>query len=289
MTRRHCETREAARPCPAPTAYRGDVTIHDLPNGRDLGGTRAAGGSVRPGLLLRTAAPSDDAQARAIAELGVTHIVDLRTKQERAKLPSVLPDGATLVLADVLADATYAAAANLGQLASQALQGDGAADRLAKHDLGAIMIDSYRDFARLASAKDATRRTLELLADPGTGPVIIHCTAGKDRTGWIVAVILRILGASRDDIMADYLLSGPTVRELFAEYLAALPPDLRSRDALAPAIGVFPEYLDAAFEWTELTHPSFEAYVRDGLGVGDDTVAALRRRLLQSSSDSTFA
>ena len=265
------------------------MTIQDLPNGRDLGGIRAASGIVRPGLLLRMGAPSDDGQARAIADFGATHVIDLRTEQERVKLPTVLPAGVTVVHANVLADATYAAAANLGQLASQALQGERAADRLARHDLGAIMIDSYRDFARLGSAKDATRRSIELLADPDTGPVILHCTAGKDRTGWIVAVVLRILGVSQEDIMADYLLSGPAVRELFAESLAALPPDLRSRDALAPVVGVFPEYLNAAFEWAELAHPSFESYVRDGLGVGDDTVAALRRRLLQSSSASAFA
>ncbi len=264
------------------------MTIHDLPNGRDLGGTRAAGGIVRPGLLLRTAAPSDEEQVRAITDLGVTHVVDLRTRAERAKLPTVLPDAVAVVHADVLADATYAAAANIGQLAAQALQGGTAAERLAEHDLGAIMIDSYRDFVRLASARDATRRALELLAAPDTGPVIVHCTAGKDRTGWVVAVALRILGTSWDDIMADYLRSGPAVRELFAEYLAALPPELRSADALAPVLGVFPEYLNAAVEWTELAYPSFDAYVRDGLGVGDDTVAALRERLVQPSSASAL-
>lgn len=256
------------------------MSIHDLPNGRDLGATMGPNAALRPGLLYRSAAPVGDAARAALAELGIGTVVDLRSALEREQQPTDVPSAAIVHGADVLADASYAGAANLGQLAAQALSGHQVADGFAGRDLHAIMLQSYRDFAELGSGKRAGAEVVRLLADPGSGPVLIHCTAGKDRTGWIVALVLHILGVPWEAITEDYLRSGPEVRAMFSGLLQRLPDGEAAGRLLAPVLGVFPEYLDAARRQAELEHGSLDRYIRDGLGIADEVADALRGRLL---------
>lgn len=255
------------------------VSPVDLPNGRDLGGIATRHGTVRSGLVFRSAAPTGDAARLALADLGIRTVVDLRSALEREQQPTDLPPTADARAADVLADASYAGAANLGKLAAEALSGRQVAGEFAGRDLRAIMLESYRDFVELGSGMAATRDVLRLLAEPGTGPLLFHCTAGKDRTGWLAAILLHILGAGWEDITNDYLRSGPEVHAMFAGFLARLPDQDGVGHLLEPVIGVSPDYLQAARETAERTHGSLDDYVRDGLGIDDATVAALRARL----------
>ena len=257
------------------------VSLADLPNGRDLGGIATRHGTVRSGLVFRSAAPIGDASRDALSDLGVSVVVDLRSALEREQQPTDLPASAQARAADVLADASYAGAANLGKLAAEALAGQQVADGFAGRDLRAIMLESYRDFVELGSGMAATGDVLRLLADPDAGPVLFHCTAGKDRTGWLAAVLLHILGADWDDITADYLRSGPAVRAMFQGVLARLPDQGAAERLLEPVLGVSPDYLQAARDTAERTHGSLDDYIRDGLGIDDDTVIALRARLTE--------
>lgn len=257
------------------------MTLVDLPNGRDLGGIATRYGTVRHGLLFRSAAPTGDPARAALSELGISTVVDLRSALEREQQPTDLPPTAEPRTADVLADASYAGAANLGKLAAEALSGHQVADGFAGRDLRAIMLESYRDFVELGSGKTATSDLLRLLADPDTGPVLFHCTAGKDRTGWLAALLLHALGADWDDIVEDYLLSGPAVQAIFHRVLARLPDQDAAERLLEPVLGVSPDYLAAARAAAERDYGSLDAYLSDGLGIGDETVGALRARLLQ--------
>jgi len=245
-------------------------------------------GVLRHGLLLRSAAPLDGGAQAAVADLDVATVFDLRTALERDQQPTLLPHSATAIVADMLADASYAGAANLGQLAAEALGGHHVADGLANRDLRQVMLDSYRDFAMLPSARRSTAQVIQLLAMPDTGPVLIHCTAGKDRTGWLIAVILRILGVDWESITTDYLASGPAVQEMFSRYRDVLPEPETAMAVLAPVLGVFPEYLQAALAQTDLAYGSFPDYVSQGLGISDATIAELRARLVQSNSASAL-
>ena len=264
------------------------MTILDLPNGRDLGGLPGAGGTIRPGLLLRSAAPTGAAAGSALAALGVRRVVDLRTDLEREQQPTEVPAGAQRHNADVLADASYAGAANLGRLAAEALGGHQVADGFAGRDLRAVMLDSYRDFTGLGSGRRAAADVIRLLAQDDAGPVLLHCTAGKDRTGWLVALVLHCLGTPWEAVMADYLASGPAVLGMFDGFLRRLPDPAGAADVLAPVLGVDPEYLAAARQEAETEFGSLEAYVRQGLGIEDDVLALLRARLLQPSSASAL-
>ncbi len=271
----------------APTRVRmprtvGGVSIPGLPNGRDLGGLPCDGGIIRSGLLFRSAAPADQAASAAMASLGIRTVVDLRTSAEREQQPTVLPLGAVRRGADVLADASYAGAANLGKLAAEALSGRDVADGFAGRDLRAIMLESYRDFAELGSGRRAVAEVLHILADPASGPVLLHCTAGKDRTGWVIAVVLHIAGVPWDAIMEDYLLSGPEVRAIFSVFLDSLGDGAAAAEVLGPVLGVFPEYLESARSSAEREFGSMEGYLHEGLRLEHQAVDAIRTRLLEA-------
>lgn len=264
------------------------MTILDLPNARDLGGIRCAGGTVRPGVLFRSAAPTDPSTTASIEALGIQHVVDLRAALEREHQPTDLPPRVRGHVADMLADASYAGAANLGQLAAEALASHQLADEFASRDFRPVMLGSYRDFALLSSARRSTADVIRLLAEPDTGPVLIHCTAGKDRTGWLIAVILRAIGTDWPQITSDYLASGPAVREMFSAFLGVLPEQETAAHVLAPVLGVFPEYLDASRASVDAEFGSFEEYLETGLGIDAATVDRLKARLVQPRSASAL-
>lgn len=135
------------------------------------------------------------------------------------------------------------------------------------------MRDSYRNYVR---HNTHSFRTLfgHLLED--RAPLVIHCTAGKDRTGFASALILQTLGVPDDVIAEDYLLTNQHYKR---DALAAidLPEDVRN------AIGsVEASYLAAAFEAVGKEYGDLETYLRDGLRIGPPEQEALRARYLQS-------
>ena len=121
------------------------------------------------------------------------------------------------------------------------------------------------------------------LAEEG-GPVIVHCAAGKDRTGIACALVLETLGVERETIFADYMLTNETLD--FAERAklvrARLEPRLGplSDEAIAPMIGVEAHYLQAALDTIESGSGSIAGYLADTLGVTLAEQELLRKHLL---------
>lgn len=255
------------------------TTIAAIPNGRDLGGHRTSSGAkVRPGLVFRSAAPTDPVDADVLAALRVHHIYDLRTTAERDHRPDQVPASARVIHADLLADEPESSAASLGQIAQAAMAGDHSVMTAAALD--AAFTRSYSSFVTLPSAQAATAAVLQDAADPAGGPLLLHCTAGKDRTGWLAALVLLALGVPEDDVMADYLASGPEVAALFAPYreqFAAQGGDVEAMDRL---LGVFPHYLQAAIDTVAMEFGSVDGYLAEGLSLGDGFRDRLAERML---------
>jgi protein-tyrosine phosphatase len=216
--------------------------------------------------------------AEALAEFGVTHALDLRTQEERDLRPVVVPDQTTVVSVDVLADEPTASPASLGAIARAVLAGDTAA--LTADRLDQIFVTGYRSFVTLGSARGATSAVLQRVADPESGPVVIHCTAGKDRTGWVVAVLLTAVGVPWDAVMADYLRSGPEVLALFAPYREQVAEQGGDVAAMERAIAVFPHYLEAARDQVVADFGSWDNYLTRGLGLPNATRDSLHTQLL---------
>lgn len=112
-----------------------------------------------------------------------------------------------------------------------------------------------------------------------TGPVLYHCTAGKDRTGVFSAILLSLLDVPRETIYQDYLLSNefvPSPRAI-AAFTASGKTSLAAAHAL---LSVERSYLDRAFAAIDKEYGSFEGYRRTALKLTDDDVARLKKRLL---------
>ncbi|MEU8623093.1 tyrosine-protein phosphatase [Streptomyces sp. NPDC048623] len=251
-------------------------------NLRDLGTLPLGPGrSVREGLVFRSGQLDrlDPADA-AVAGLGLRTVVDFRTDAERNARPDRLPAGGRLLVADVLAD--FLAISGLPPAARlKTLLSDPA---LAEEHLGggraqAAFVRTYRAFVSTGSARASYGALLTELGDPAAGPLLFHCTAGKDRTGWAAAIVLTLLGADERTVMAEYLAVNPGVREVYAPLIEGFTAQGGDPELALALIGVVPEYLEAALDEVAVRHGSMEKYVREGLGVPDEVVDVVRRRL----------
>jgi protein tyrosine/serine phosphatase len=142
-----------------------------------------------------------------------------------------------------------------------------------------FMVDTYRRLPFEPSHLDLFSRYFRLLGETD-GPVLIHCAAGKDRTGLLAALTHHLLGVHRDDIVADYLLTNTAVdlegrAPGIARQLEARTGRVVAHDAVVAFLGVEPIYLDTALAGIAAQHGSTDAYLAQALGVD----AALRERI----------
>lgn len=253
-----------------------ELRISTLPNLRDVGGLPTVGGGrVRTGVLFRSTDLSrlDDDGAAALAGLGIRTVFDLRTEGERTGRPDRLPPGAEHVVLDVLRDSRAMTPADMEPVLADpanaaAVLGDGRAER--------FFVDAYGEFVDLPSARAAYATLFTELARPRRLPALVHCTTGKDRTGWAVAALLLALGVPEELVLEEYLRSGPAMGALFAPHLAAFAAIGGDPELLRPLVEVRPAYLGAALDAVRARHGSLDAYLADGLGVDAETRAALR-------------
>jgi protein-tyrosine phosphatase len=257
------------------------VQVTRLANLRDVGGWPAAGGGrVRRGLLYRSMnlGNLDDEGLAALGDLGIRAVFDLRTEAEREAAPDRLPAGIELVVADVLAGSPHAAPADFfATLNDPKLATERFGDGRALEMFG----QGYRLFVGMPSALAAFGRVYRGLLDPAARPALMHCTAGKDRTGWGAAALLLLLGVSEADVTRDYLMTNdalmPRMRRSLDDFAAAGgDPEI-----LLQVLGVRVEYLRAAIEEMESSFGTIERYFAQGLGIDDDDQAVLRAAFLE--------
>jgi hypothetical protein len=192
------------------------VFVCDVANARDLGGVAVANGqSVACGALYRGAplAGLSSDGCLAFAARGIRTVIDLRIQSERDMVPEA---------------ACVRAAANLVSAPMPVPYDVSAADYIADLD-----------------AKTSVAAAFAVLGDPAAYPVYIHCTWGRDRTGVLTALILSALGATRSDIMQEYLISQQTVGAFPSSLIAVLDAiDTRGGvEAVLAGAGVSPEQL----------------------------------------------
>ena len=217
------------------------IDLPSLPNLRELGGAPAgANRTVRPGALFRSTqlASLDDADRPVLEALGLAVVVDLRTAFEVQRAPDV-PVTDKYVWLDVLHDFAMASAVGVEDLFDDPRQfhtmlRDGTAT--------AMMHEAYVAMVDLPSARDSYGRWLQQLA-VGDGPVLVHCTNGKDRTGWAVALALLAVGVDVHDVFTDYLTTNEQLLPVFESLIASVEQQGVDPELLMPVIGVRQEYL----------------------------------------------
>lgn len=252
-------------------------------NLRDLGTLRAADGRpVATGQVFRCAALVDlpDDEVALLHRLGIRTVLDLRTERERVAAAGLALPGAEHIWLDVIGESGESGPASLAHTlrdpvaASLALGGGRAAD---------VFVRSYRELVSNPLARSGYARLMRSLDSPDAGPVLFHCSAGKDRTGWAAAMVLSTLGVPRDAILADYLeTNGGYVRSHSAAFdrWKGSGGDL---EVLAAVISARPEYLASAFDELDTVYGGIEGYLVDGLELDEDLGERVRARLLVGS------
>lgn len=232
-------------------------------NFRDLGGLPTVDGTrIRPGVLLRSAQLSDLDQPghTILRELGVTDVFDLRGLREIEHIGhDNLPDGVRLNITP------------FDPRIDDAPPHETHADSAFQH-----MLEVYRHFPALPEANAAIIAIAETIAD-GDGAVLVHCAAGKDRTGWAIATLLRAVAVGEADVLADFLISNdavPALRAMMAPKLAA------GKELSIDILGVHEDYLRIATDAVQESHGDFEAYLT-AIGFTADLRGRLRDRLLE--------
>ncbi|WP_405853070.1 tyrosine-protein phosphatase [Streptomyces sp. NBC_00090] len=258
------------------------IPLQGAVNVRDLGGYRTYdGGRVRHGLAYRGdhLGKLTDADVATLAGLGLGTVVDLRIPLE------VGYDGADRLPAGSL---PVARPVTDNGLFGQLLAAIGSRDPVRQEEMlgggraAAFMSEVYRSFVTEAANRAAFAATLRDLADRDRGPLLLHCTSGKDRTGWTAWLLLTLLGVPSAAARADYLASN-TFR---AAYDARVREGLRqggfmqNPDLIVPLQEVRPEYLDSARDQIRVSYGSLFRYVSVGLGLELRDGLALRDRLV---------
>ena len=232
-------------------------------NVRDLGGLPTEDGSVT---RFRSVVRADNVRRlsengwEALAEYGVTTIVDLRRSEELAEDP---PRGLDLDVLNIPVfddDPAFWAALEA---------------RLARLDAVAHKREAY--LATLRRGRHRFGAAFAAVANAHPGVVLVHCAGGKDRTGLVAALLLRNAGVAIAEIAADYALTEGQLAELRAAYLAAAADEadreLRLRRSAAPAAA-----MRGVLEELDRREGGVAAYLREA-GVGPETLARARARL----------
>jgi len=249
------------------------IPLPGTTNLRDVGGYPAGGGYViRPGKLYRSDAllsydeTSLPDQYRA---LGIKTVIDLRTPAESAKTPSAWPTatGAATVTIPIPDGAEGTNTTLMGMV----LRGE--ITKFTAEDLGDFYIGSLERRAPLYG------QVIRTLAEPGRMPALVHCSAGKDRTGLVIALVLSVLETPREVILADYELTGqfrPNRVHVFADQLRAVnvrPDDVRAMFETPTQAMV------AALDYLDERHGSVERYLTGAAGVAESDLEMLKRTL----------
>lgn len=235
------------------------LALHGSTNFRDLGGYAGRDGrSVRWRRLFRSdhlgeLTPQDVA---TLSGMGLARVCDFRGAQERMAHACVLPGVAVHALA---IEPTVVQGMQSLLAAGQVLTVQATVE---------LMQQTYRDFV-LDNTPRFAQLFAELLLDDT--PLVFHCTAGKDRTGFAAALILSALGVPRAVVMQDYLLTNDFYRQPRAA------SGFASQEVLDVLWKVQPGFLEAALQTVEARHGSLEHYLEKDLGLG----RAQRQRLEQ--------
>ena len=246
-------------------------------NFRDFGGYDTPTGRVRSGKLFRSGHyhEATDEDLSFLNSLGVDFHVDLRRPDERDRQPNRWPgEPVVMVASEGGRQETPAHIAALQQ------------DDVTSDSIEAYMTEYYRTAPFKTHHIELFHAWFDGL-ETHDGAAVVHCAAGKDRTGIVCMLTHRLLGVNERDMFEDYDLTNtavdidahlPAARDRFNKYLGTN----HEADVFRPFMGVRIPYLENAIEVMSDAHGSPEGYMREVLGMTDERADTIRRRLIES-------
>ncbi|RFU43923.1 tyrosine-protein phosphatase [Paraburkholderia sp. DHOC27] len=244
--------------------------LASVSNFRDIGGAGGGyptvdGRQVRRGAFYRANALTLSAADKAVIDtLKIATVYDLRTPGETARSADVLPSGASYVNINVL----------------------GLSDQpIPPPDLpgGAVawMEAGERAYVTGNAQRAGYGALLTQLAST-EGAQLIHSQAGKDRAGWVAAVLLSIANVPLDIIMQDYLLTNTYSADSIKIQVAAVQTQggAAATTLDAPLFSAQESFLQAGFDQVQASYGTMTSYLTLGLGLSESTIETLRERLI---------
>lgn len=250
------------------------IALEGAPNLRDLGGYQTTDGKqVRWRRVFRSGQLTalTDKDYLTLAEFGIVAVCDFRREDERKAQPTTWKGPTSPRLLTMVPSAATGTATGTPPDPVGVTRRGGSAQ-----DVADQMRASYASYAsRYATSY---RQIIDLILEDA-GPILYHCTAGKDRTGMFSAVLLLLLGVPRDTVYSDYLLSNDYAATPvgIARYAAAAKVAPAAAQAL---LGVERSYLDTGLAAIDTQYGSFDGYRRTALKLSDQELARLKARLL---------
>jgi protein-tyrosine phosphatase len=259
-------------------AFGQDFKLTGVANFRDIGGYSVGNGhKIKSGVVFRSGELSGltTGDQQSIERLNIRYEIDLRTDAERSANPS-----------------------NWGKKVPQVIS---ISVGMPRDSTPQTSIRQFSEVKDAAQAKMQMAQTTANLAINGAGdigkvlgelakengPALIHCTAGKDRTGVTVAILMTLLGASREDVYHEYLRSNESVDAQLQRQKAREQSgkDVNALSGLDPSVikammGTDASYMEAMFREINAKYGSFDGFTRDGLKLTPAQVAQLRKNLI---------
>jgi protein-tyrosine phosphatase len=234
------------------------IPVPGTHNIRDLGGYATAAGPTQFRRLLRADALHrlDETGVATLVDTGVTTVIDLRHSDELAHQPNPFAMHGAVSYHNVsLLD---------GLAPSMMTEGD-------------LLLELYQ--LALSQRQGAIAEVLGLIADAPTGTVLFHCTAGKDRTGIIAALLLGIAGVEASDIVDDYAQTSALIAPIIADITEGAVARGADPESFKRLLASEPETMVATLAFIETEFGSVPAYLAL-IGLDEAAIARLRNRLL---------
>lgn len=242
------------------------LTIPSIDNFRDIAGTTSIyntrlNGTLRTGVFYRSNAltlPEEDRET--LSTLGISNVYDLRTTSEIAGSPDVLPTGAAYKNINLFGKTDLNDTLNTAA------------------DTTAMMIRTNVNFVQDAGVRSKLSELFNDLAS-AEGAALFHCTSGKDRTGWVAAMLQSIAGVDDTTIMENFLATNDYTHERVEATLAAMPPAMA--EIFKPAMIVDASYLQTGLNEVTTQYGSIDNYLKEGLSLSQDTLYVLRGKMVR--------
>ncbi|MGL4723638.1 MAG: tyrosine-protein phosphatase [Scandinavium sp.] len=246
--------------------------LSGIDNFRDVAGittayTTANDGVMRTGVFYRSNALTPKGDDLSVLEsLNISTVVDLRSPAEVAAQADTLPANSKYVNVDLIGNSgTFVLDLN----------------KMTISDVDAMMQDGERNFVTSDYARQGLGEVFRELASADDA-ALFHCTAGKDRTGWVSAVLQTIAGVDKNDIMANYLATNDYTAARVNATLAALPASMQG--TYGALMGVRANWLQAGLDQVITSYGSMDNYLKEGLGLDQATIYVLRGKMVRYAS-----
>lgn len=263
------------------------ITLTYANNARDLGGITTQYGRIKANRLLRSGELSriDKADAETLLKHNLERVIDLRTPAEIANRPDVEIQGVTSTNISIIRATTFGISyetldgAQIAEMLEAGFKRMSARGETYSEHMQIL----YRNFVRDGHCKAKYGEFLKTLAnEPVDGAYLWHCSMGKDRVGTCTALLLHLLGANKQDIMQDYLLTNEQTRENTQSILYKVMPYVSAeRLAMVESMLLVSESYLKTF-WTEIDaeYGSADNFIK-ACGVTEQDVNNLRQNYLE--------